>query len=100
MSTPSPDIPTTPRFELGTLRLTPGARDALVEAEQEPDDFFFRHRCGDWGELSEADKRENEFSIGHGLRILSAYRTAKGTRLWVITEADRSSTTLLRPDEY
>jgi len=61
---------------------------------------LYRHSCGDWGEVSEADKAENEFSVPRRLRILSAYVAENGTRFWVITEADRSSTTVLLPDEY
>ncbi len=58
-----------------------------------------RHQSGDWGEAPAEDARENEFSVKHGFRVLSSYRVA-GERLWVITEADRSATTLLLPDEY
>ena len=59
-----------------------------------------RHLTGDWGELSEADKAENELSVREGFRILSAYTMSKGVKIWVITEADRSVTTFLLPDEY
>ncbi len=59
-----------------------------------------RHRSGDWGELDEHDQRENELSVREGFRILSAYRTRRHARLWIITEADRSSTTILLPEEY
>ena len=55
---------------------------------------------GDWGEVPEEDKRENEFSVQQGFRILSAYTTSAGERIWIITEADRSATTILLPDEY
>jgi hypothetical protein len=55
---------------------------------------------GDWGDLDEEDKRENEFSLQHGFRIFSSYILSSGDKLWVITEADRSVTTLLLPDEY
>ena len=58
-----------------------------------------RHRSGDWGDVPEEDARENEFSVRHGFRIVSSYRVA-GERLWVITERDRSATTLLLPSEY
>ncbi len=88
------------RFELGNIFITPGAIDALVETNQSAQEFLQRHRSGDWGELDEHDRRENELSIKHGFRILSAYRTAKDVRLWIITEADRSSTTILLPEEY
>jgi hypothetical protein len=55
---------------------------------------------GDWGELSSEDREENEFSVAHGFRILSAYHLRDGTKIWIITEADRSSTCLLLPSEY
>lgn len=90
-----------PRFSLGQVVATPGALAALEEAGQMPHEFLVRHMTGDWGsELSEEDVQENEFSLEHGLRLLSAYRTAKGEKFWVITEADRSATTLLLPSEY
>ncbi len=89
-----------PKFSLGRVVTTPGALRALEEANQNPFEFLARHQVGDWGELCEGDKRENEFSVHNDLRILSAYRTRNNIRIWVITEADRSVTTLLLPDEY
>jgi hypothetical protein len=89
-----------PRFPLGRIVATPGALRALEQANQNPFEFLERHQAGDWGELCEEDKRENEFSVRNGFRILSSYRTRNGTKIWVITEADRSVTTLLRPHEY
>ena len=88
------------RFSLGQTFITPGAQEALQIAGQTELEFLRRHMSGDWGELSEDDVQENELSIKNGFRILSSYRTAKGQRLWLITEADRSSTTLLLPSEY
>jgi len=73
---------------------------ALQEAGQQPGEFISRHIVGDWGDLSEADRKENHFSLEKGLRILSNYGTATGGRIWIITEADRSATTLLLPEEY
>jgi hypothetical protein len=90
----------TARFPLGHLFLTPGAIEALEESGQEPFEFLRRHQSGDWGELGNEDKSENEFSVNRALRILSKYHTAKGEALYVITEADRSATTLLLPSEY
>jgi hypothetical protein len=88
-------------FSLGKIVSTPGALDALARANQQPHDFLNRHAAGDWGsELSEEDKAENEYSLQHGFRILSSYRTTAGEKLWVITEADRSVTTLLLPEDY
>ncbi len=63
-------------------------------------DFFNRHGSGDWGDLGEDDKAENGYAIGRELCILSAYRLTTGVKIWVITEADRSSTTVLLPGEY
>jgi hypothetical protein len=88
------------RFQLGQLVATQGALSALEQAGQSPIEFIHRHQSGDWGDLSQEDKRENEFSVDKYLRIFSAYHTAKGDKLWVITEADRSATTILFPSEY
>jgi hypothetical protein len=87
-------------FDLGQLVATRGALAALEEAGQTPLEFVRRHQCGDFGEVCAADKRENQLSIKRGYRILSAYRTSADVRLWLITEADRSATTLLLPSEY
>ena len=90
-----------PLFPLGQIVSTPGALDSLARANQQPHNFLNRHAAGDWGsELSEEDKAENEYSLEHGFRILSSYKTAAGKKLWVITEADRSVTTLLLPEDY
>jgi hypothetical protein len=90
-----------PLFPLGQVVSTPGAVKAFMEEGGCMSDFLQRHVTGDWGELSEDDKRENELSVAEGFRILSAYRLPnKGTRIWIITEADRSVTTFLLPDEY
>src|SRR5205823_2204956 len=83
------------RFSPGHIVATPGALEALKDAGQHPGEFLQRHVGGDWGDLSEDDCRENEFSVENGFRILSAYETKKGAKLWVITEADRSSTCIL-----
>ena len=89
-----------PLFSLGRIVATPGALAALEEAGEQPSTFLARHAAGDWGDLSEGDRRENEFSLLHGFRLLSAYRLRTGTRIWVISEADRSATTILLPEEY
>lgn len=88
------------RFRLGRLVMTRGAEQALEVAGDDPFTFLSRHASGDWGELCDEDKATNERAVDHGLRILSAYRTGKDERLWVITEADRSATTILLPEEY
>ena len=87
-------------FPLGRILATPGALRVLEEAGQSPTEFLDRHVSGDWGELDEEDKRENEFSVRNGFRILSAYTTRAGEKIWVITEADRSATTFLLPEDY
>jgi len=89
-----------PLFPLGYIVATPGALDALARANQSPQEFLNRHVTGDWGELGDEDKAENNYSLKHGFRILSSYKTAAGEKLWLITESDRSLTTLLQPEEY
>ena len=89
-----------PLFDLGQLVATPGALAALDKSGQSPMDFLSRHVTGDWGELSEDDRNENELSVKQGFRILSIYKTNAGDKLWVITEATRCHTTLLLPEEY
>src|ERR1700728_276426 len=80
-----------PLFSLGQIVATPGALAALGKAGQTPLDFLSRHVRGDWGELDEHDRKENELSLRRGFRLLSSYRTGAGdTKVWVITEADRS----------
>lgn len=89
-----------PLFRLGTLLITPGAILALVEAEQSAITFLARHAHGDWGNLPEEDRQANERALKEGTRLFSAYTLATGCRLWIITEWDRSVTTLLLPMEY
>ncbi len=89
-----------PRFTLGRILATPGALEALDEASQEWLVFLQRHAVGDWGELDPHDWQENEAALVHGGRLFSAYNLATEQRLWIITEADRSATTLLLPAEY
>lgn len=88
------------RFPLGRIVATPGAIVALEESGDSPAALLKRHVTGDWGELDEEDRRENELSVARGFRLLSAYALSTGTKIWVITEADRSATTLLLPSEY
>lgn len=87
-------------FELGQVVATPGALEALNEAGQKPDEFLYRHVTGDWDNLDPHDQKENERAIKVGNRVFSAYQTNKGVKIWVITEWDRSVTTLLLPSEY
>ncbi|MDQ3817553.1 MAG: hypothetical protein M3362_07680 [Acidobacteriota bacterium] len=94
-TTPSPV-----RFALGMLFITPGAIDVLRESGESAQEFFSQHARLDQGSLSDADHRENLFSVDKQLRIFSSFKTKGGIKLWVITEADRSATTLLLPSEY
>ena len=89
-----------PLFRLGHCVGTPGALEALAAAGQIPSMFLDRHARGDWGEVDAEDKQANQDALLHGSRLLSAYRTSAGVRIWVITEADRSATTILLPEEY
>jgi hypothetical protein len=73
---------------------------ALSAAHQLPDEFLSRHASGDWGDLGYDDQQENEVSLVHGFRLLSAYHTTIGEAIWILTEADRSATTILLPEEY
>jgi len=91
---------TTTRFALGRILATPGAINAMREAGESPLRLLKRHVHGDWGDLHEDDQRANELAIRRDLRILSAYVLSTQERVWVITEADRSATTILLPEEY
>ena len=88
------------KFPLGTVVMTQGVRTAFDATGQNPIMFVIKHVRGEWGELDTEDVQENEFSLQHNLRLLSAYTLSDGTRFWIITEADRSVTTLLLPNEY
>lgn len=92
------DILGTPRFELGNIYTTPGA-DELINEGLLADLYLDRHWRGDWGDIDEEDRQSNEQAIAHGERLLSCFDTPVG-RLLIITEADRSTTTVLTPDEY
>jgi len=87
-------------FHLGQLVATPGALAALEKTGQNAMEFLSRHVRGDWGELPEEDRAENQLSMEKGFRLLSSYRTSANDKIRVITEADRSVTTLLLPNEY
>ena len=89
-----------PLFQLGKLVGTPGALDAMENAKQSPFELLARHVTGDWGDLDDEDKKENELSVKEGFRILSAYKIETGVKVWVITEWDRSMTTILLPEDY
>ena len=93
-------------FDLGQIVATPAGLEALEESGQRPLDFIARHARGDWGEeLCEEDKRLNDQALVDGSRLLSAYKTRKGVKIWVITEAAddngrRTASTILLPSEY
>ncbi|OZC01199.1 hypothetical protein [Rubricoccus marinus] len=87
------------RFPLGHVVATPGALEVVRSHSLDVVGLLHRHRAGDWGSVSEHDARANDRAVGEGTRVLSAYETTGG-RLWIITEADRSATTVLLPSEY
>ena len=86
------------RFELGQLLATQGALEAAGDEDLLP--YLTRHARGDWGDVGDGDGRANDRALSEGARVLSEYRLANGTRIWIITEADRAATTILLPDEY
>jgi hypothetical protein len=89
------------KFKIGQLVLTPGALAAITESGESPWHFVAqRHLAGDWGEVDEEDWRLNDEAVKDGSRILSAYTLKSKVRIWIITEADRSATTILLPAEY
>ena len=88
------------KFPLGQLVATPGALAVLEASGVSPLELISRHASGDWGEVSISDKLANDCAVTDGTRIFSAYQLPSGERVWVITEADRSSTCVLLPSEY
>ena len=87
-------------FPLGQIAITPTALEALQQADISPDSILQRHVLGDWGDdLTDGDKKTNELAIEMGGRILSAYKLPHGTTVWVTTEPDRTTTTILLPGE-
>ena len=90
----------TPRFPLGQIVATPGALAVLAESAESANVFLKRHNGGDWGDICQDDKNLNDAAIEEGDRLLSAYKTSLGKRIWIITEGDRSVTTVLLPEEY
>jgi len=89
---------TEPRFECGRVVATPGALGE-IDAEDIARSLA-RHLAGDWGDCGREDWAENELSLREGFRLFSVYHDRRGTKFWIITEADRSVTTVLLPDEY
>jgi hypothetical protein len=91
---------TTTKFSLGQIVATPGALEVFEKTGQSPTEFLSIHNTGNWGDLCDEDKQTNEQSLVDGGRIFSAYHLNDGTKIWIITEADRSSTCVLLPSEY
>lgn len=85
-------------FPLGRVVITPNALDQLTSADIQHG--LQRHQAGDWGDLGEEDWQENDDACRAGQRLLSSYRSGGGVTFWIITESDRSATTLLMPDDY
>jgi hypothetical protein len=96
---PTPDKRNRPLFPLGHLVATAGVNAHLIVSGIDPTPFIHQHHCGIWGDVPPEDAQENDFSVLNGFRVLSSYLIAN-ERVWIITEADRSSTTLLFPSEY
>lgn len=88
------------KFNLGQLLSTPGAIAAAEAAGDNLLRYVARHTNGDWGTVNADDKRANDRALVEGARLLSAYLLTDGTKIWIITEADRAATTVLLPDEY
>lgn len=88
----------TPTLELGDVYATPGVLEKVTQ--EDVIKTIERHRKCDWGEVCEEDWKENDLSLEMGFRILSEYTSSNGVRFWIITEADRSATTILLPEEY
>ena len=88
------------RFELGLVVATPGALKVLGCLEVSPSELLERHASGDWGDVPPEDARENEYALKRHLRVMSSYPLPSGERVWIVTEADRSSTCILLPSEY
>ena len=88
------------KFSVGRVAATPGAIVALSDSEEDAITYLKRHASGDWGDLSKEDLEENELGLEQGFRLLSAYHLKDLTKIWIITEADRSATTILLPNEY
>jgi hypothetical protein len=89
-----------PRFQLGRIFATPAALEALGTTGVSIINLLIRHMRGDWGDVPEVDRQQNELALSVDLRLLSSYPLPDGEKVWVITEADRSATTVLLPGDY
>lgn len=94
-------VPSEPLFSRGQLALTAGVSDLVQQGRLNPSVYLRRHLSGDWGDLCEDDRKQNDAALKSGEdRLFSSYQVAPDLKLWIITEWDRSVTTLLLPDEY
>jgi hypothetical protein len=89
-----------PLFDLGFIVITPGAQRAIAASGSRATPYLMRHASGDWSEMDEVDRKQNSFAVEKALRVFSAYTLGSGKKLWIVTEWDRSVTTLLMPAEY
>ncbi|VVM80179.1 hypothetical protein PS664_02245 [Pseudomonas fluorescens] len=89
-----------PNFSFGIVGMTAGVQALVQDDELDPLEYLMRHLQGDWGDLSDEDQQANADALAHGNRVLSSYKVSEDQWLWIITEADRSITTLLLPEEY
>jgi len=94
------DESSTAMSELGALVITQGADAMMRERRLDPFRFLARHMQGDWGDICDEDRGLNEQALIDGLRLMSVYKVAEDLKIWIITEADRSVTTILLPEEY
>ncbi len=89
-----------PLFELGAVVATPGALELLAATRTDAPALLRRHHGGDWGDLDAHDRRANDAALKNGTRLLSSYPVGERRRVWILTEADRATTTILLPEEY
>nr|WP_249208129.1 MULTISPECIES: hypothetical protein [Burkholderia cepacia complex] len=87
-------------FRLGRILVTPRVMEVIIVAGTSADDLLRRHQAGDWGEVTSIDGQKNDRALRLGARILSSYNLCDTVKIWIITEADRSVTTIMLPSEY
>ena len=88
------------KFKLGTVVATRGVMEYINEDVGMIFSYIARHAIGDWGDACKGDKKTNEDALKNGMRLMSVYKLKDGKTIWIITEWDRSVTTVLFPDEY
>ena len=89
-----------PRFQAGRLLMTPGVSALVDTGKLDLMNYLSRHLSGDWGDLSDSDRRANDHAVRDGDRLLSSYQVTPDLKIWIVTEANREATTALLPDEY